>query len=395
MSDGAGIRAAPASLYLHFPFCVRRCHYCDFAVSRAEDPPVDAWLEAIEAELAGWFEERGWKAPSTLDTIFVGGGTPSLLGGPGMIRLGGLLARRFAWSPSGVEWTAESNPASLTGETLAGWREAGVSRISVGVQSFDDSVLRWLGRLHDAAGARQALERVRRAGFEHVNLDLIFGLPEAMPRDWAAEVSTAIEAGVTHVSTYGLTAERSTPLGRRVESGAVRLAGEGPYEQEFLAAAAALGDVGFEHYEVSNFALPGHQCRHNWHYWDGSDYLGIGPSAHSFVDGRRTWNVSRWMAYRQALSRGGSPREGSEDIGAGESRLERLWLALRTNRGVPVADPLLAEARSAAGDLLAAWRAAGWLAEGEALALTPAGWLRMDELVAALGARLDPAEDPV
>lgn len=388
--------APPASLYLHFPFCVHRCHYCDFSVHRTSRAPVEEWLECIGIEVAQWFERVGWSRPVRLETVFVGGGTPSLIGG-GMSHLASLLDGWFDRTTE-LEWTAESNPASLDVAVAGSWRRAGVNRLSVGIQSFDDRVLRWLGRLHDAAGARQALDAARAAGFEDVNADLIFGLPESVPRDWRAEVGRVLEAGVTHVSAYGLTAEPRTPLGRRVQTGEIRMVSEDRYAAEYLEAVEALGQAGFVHYEVSNFALPGRECRHNWHYWDGSPYLGLGPSAHGFVGGTRLWNVFRWEAYRRALADGQSALEGHEMLGAGESRLERLWLALRTNRGVAAGDPLLDRLVLSAADLLESWGDAGWVHRDEAgLRLTAEGWLRMDTLVAVLGGRMgqhESGEDP-
>jgi oxygen-independent coproporphyrinogen-3 oxidase len=379
--------APPISLYVHFPFCVQRCHYCDFSVHRTGTPPLEEWLECIEREADDWVQRAGWAEPVRLETLFVGGGTPSLMG-DSMSRLSRILSRRFALDTDSHEWTAESNPASLEAAVVEAWLEAGVNRLSLGVQSFDDEVLRWLGRLHDAAGARRALSDARAAGFENLNVDLIFGLPASIERDWDSEVEAALQAGVTHVSAYGLTAEPRTPLGRRVAAGEVVMAGGERYAAEYLSAVAALEEAGFVHYEVSNFAIPGRECRHNWHYWDGSPYLGLGPSAHSYLDGTRTWNVFRWEAYRVALMGGGRALEDHETVGAGESRLERLWLALRTNRGLPAGDPLAREVMAGAGDLVRTWSEAGWLTVDESrIRFTAEGWLRMDELVAALSGR--------
>jgi len=378
----------PGSLYLHFPFCVHRCHYCDFSVHRTGTPALEEWIECLGLELDGWFRRTGWDTPRRIETLFVGGGTPSLLGSE-MGRLADVLRNWFRWEPAAVEWTAESNPTSLSPAVAQAWREAGVNRLSVGVQSFDDVVLRWLGRRHDGPGARHALAVGRAGGFENINADLIFGLPESVPRHWRAEVESVLEAGVTHVSAYGLTAEPRTVLGRRVRAGVVRMVDGERYAQEYLCAVAALEEAGFVHYEVSSFALPGCECRHNWHYWDGSSYLGLGPSAHSRLGNVRLWNVFPWEAYRRAVKNGASPREDYEVTGAGERRLERLWLAFRTNRGLSSTDPLWQMAGALAGDLLEAWSQAGWLVRtGDAVRMSAPGWLRLDELVAALGARM-------
>ncbi|MBT8461272.1 MAG: radical SAM family heme chaperone HemW [Gemmatimonadetes bacterium] len=378
----------PTSLYVHFPFCAHRCHYCDFSVHRTSTPPLSDWLDCLAREAEQWRRRTGWRSAVRLRTVFVGGGTPSLMG-DGMVRLRDVLRSHFVMDSAPLEWTAESNPASLDERVATEWLEAGVNRLSIGIQSFDDEVLRWLGRLHDSAGARRALKDGRSAGFENLNADLIFGLPSTLKRDWQSEVAAALDAGVTHVSTYGLTAEPRTPLGRRVTSGQVSMVGDERYAGEYLTAVEALSEAGFVHYEVSNFALPGRECLHNWHYWDGSPYLGLGPSAHSYLGGSRLWNVFGWAAYRRVLAGDGDALEGHEVLGAGEGRLERLWLAFRTNRGLAVADDLTDLVISRAGDLLETWRRAGWVAaDPTRVRLTAEGWLRMDELVAALAERV-------
>lgn len=366
----------PRSLYVHVPFCIRRCHYCDFSVAASGQPPIDAYLDALAEDLEDWFRERRWPTPVALDTLFVGGGTPSLLGGSGMRRLAALLRTRFSWDAATVEWTAEANPGSLTDEVCRAWRDLGVNRLSIGVQSFQDGPLEWLGRMHDADGAGRAVDRARAAGFTNLNIDLIFGLPPSVPRDWRHDVRRALSLGVTHVSAYGLTAEPRTPLGRRVELGRVRMPSEERYEREYLEVSDRLREAGFRHYEVSNFARPDHASRHNWHYWDGSEYLGLGPSAHSYLEGERIWNVYRWDRYRKAASSGGDLRAGRERPDAVQRRLERIWLGLRTDRGIS-----LEEAGPVAPSRLDAWRRAGWTAPSESrIRLTPEGWLRLDAL---------------
>lgn len=394
--------AAPRSLYVHVPFCRHRCGYCAFSVARAASPPVADWLAAVRRDLDAWFEAAGWTDRVELDTIYVGGGTPSLLGGAGMERLAGLLAQRFRWDPASVEWTAEANPTSLRPDLVGRWRDLGVNRLSLGVQSLDDAVLAWLGREHDADGARRAVERARAAGFETLNVDLLFGLPEEVPRSWRREVEEARDLGAGHLSLYGLTAEPRTPLGRRVELGRTAMPGDTRYASEYLVAADLLSDAGYVHYEVSNFARPGHECLHNWCYWDGSAYLGLGPSAHSFLPPYRIWNVFRWDAYRRAVSSvaateavptgtgegAASLREGWEEVRGPRARLERLWLGLRTHRGLSPGDAAWG-APAGAGDRLARWMREDWVRdvdgpEGRRIRLTPTGWLRMDELVAQL-----------
>lgn len=378
--------AVPAGLYVHFPFCAHRCHYCDFSVRRARIPPVGDWLDAIELEIEGWFAATSWEAPPRIDTLFVGGGTPSLLGADGARRLAALLRRRFCWDPGALEWTMEANPASFDVATGRAWRELGVTRLSLGVQSLDDGVLRWLGRLHDAERALRALSDARAAGFERINADLMFGLPGEVERRWSLEVERLLGAGAGHVSAYGLTIEPATPLGRRVATGRVRPPDEKRYEAEYLEVVRALVEAGYGHYEVSNFARPGEECRHNWKYWDGEPYLGVGPSAHSFLPPYRTWNAFGWDAYRGTIRAVAPPLEGWERPTAEQRELERLWLRLRTRRGLAVDDP--AWRSGPASGLRDRWIREGWLAAREGrVAATPRGWLRLDELVTEIAAR--------
>jgi oxygen-independent coproporphyrinogen-3 oxidase len=374
MNEGSPPR--PAGVYVHFPFCAKRCHYCDFSVARSKSPPVDDYLAALEADLREWLPHPDRRHP--IETIYVGGGTPSLLGAEGMRGLAGLLETRFSWGADVVEWTAEANPNSLTPALATAWRELGVNRLSLGVQSFHDEALGWLGRLHDAEEAERAIRTARHAGFERINVDLIFGLPAGVRRDWVRDVGRAVELGATHVSAYGLSAEPRTPLGRWVDLGRVQMPADSWYAEDYLRAVEVLVGAGFEHYEVSNFGLPGQASRHNWLYWDGSNYLGVGPSAHSFLAGERIWNVFRWDRYRKAVNAGESVREGREIPDVEQRRLERIWLDLRTSTGLSID---LATDREAVRRV-ESWRQAGWLVSADPLRLSAAGWLRLDAIAA-------------
>lgn len=387
-------REPPRSLYVHAPFCEHRCHYCDFSVTRRRRPPVGEWLESIEADFERWFGDRGWSPGAPLETIFVGGGTPSLLGRSAMTDMSAVFGRWFSWDRRGIEWTVEANPRSLTEAVLADWAAAGVSRISIGVQAFDDEALHWLGRLHDAREAEASVRRAREAGFENLNVDMLFGLPEEIRRDWPRELGRVSDLGVPHVSLYGLAAEKRTPLGRWMELGRVRLAGEELYEKDYLTAAGLLSRAGYGHYEVSNLALPGLESRHNWQYWDRSPYLGVGPSAHSFLPPFRVWNVFRWDAYRRAVELGAGLREGAERVTGERERLERLWLGLRTRKGIAAEDPSWRGLSADVGRILDSWEREGWLRRGVRVVLTPMGWLRLDALVAEFARRLPDIEDP-
>lgn len=372
--------APPASLYLHVPFCTRRCSYCDFAVQAVREPPVQEWLDTVAAEAALLAAEQAWAAPPVLETIYVGGGTPSLLGAGAMEALAQRLRRHFAWDASSVEWTCEANPESFTPEIAHGWRAAGVNRLSLGVQTFHAPALRWMGRLHGPDGAERAMRTAREAGFENVSIDLIFALPERLGRDWAADLERALALEPEHVSLYGLTAESGAPLGRWVAEGRERLPDEDRYADEYLLAHERLTAAGFRHYEVSNFARRGLVSRHNLAYWTGAPYAALGPAAHSFHPPVRRWNLRGWDAYREAVRAGRLPVEGEEVIGEAQAGLEDAWLRLRTDRGLP-----LRRANAAQRELAAEWVRFGWAtATADTLRLTADGWLLLDRLALEL-----------
>lgn len=376
----------PEFLYLHVPFCARRCSYCDFAVDAVREPPAAAWLESIGSELDRVCEAERWSEPLVLRTIYVGGGTPSLLGAGAMAALRRRLEPYTRWDES-VEWTVEANPENFDGEVAHAWREAGVNRLSFGAQTFHEPALRWMGRLHGVDGPARAVEAARAAGIENYGLDLIFGLPARLGRDWAADLGRALALEPQHIALYGLTAEPATPLGCWVREGRERLADEETYASEFLEAARRLPAAGFEHYEVSNFARPGRESRHNRAYWLGAAYLGLGPSAHSYQPPVRRWNLRDWSAYRTAVASGTPIVQESERIDGEAGRLERIWLALRTREG------LQRSGWSAAQETIARrWVEQGWaVPDPRRLALTPEGWLLLDRLAvefdaAAVGA---------
>lgn len=370
----------PRHLYIHVPFCKRRCSYCDFAVQATSAPPVAAWLEATlsEAELVAG--DEGWSR-STLDTLYVGGGTPSVLGAGVMDRLVRGLDAWF-YIDERTEWTVEANPEGFDEALARDWVAAGVNRVSLGAQSFHEPALRWMGRLHGPDGPGRAVDAARRAGLDNVSLDLIFALPEHLGRDWADDLDRTLALGPSHVSLYGLTAEPGAPLGQWVRQGRARLPDEEAYGSEYLLALETLTAAGFEHYEVSNFALPGRESRHNQAYWNGSAYLGLGVGAHSYVPRRRWWNTRDWAAYRSTLSEGRRPLDGDERVGNATAELERIWLGLRTRRGLPL-DAL----DGSQLDQVQAWVAKGWaVARADAVHLTGAGWLLLDRLAVELDA---------
>ncbi len=370
--------ARVASVYVHAPFCVRRCVYCDFAVTVSSTGDVDGWARALAGELALLDPSSAFLA-DRLDTVYVGGGTPSLLGPAAMRSLAVVLGEDRVSAPD-LEWTAEANPESFTPELGAAWREAGVNRLSLGVQSFHEPTLRWMGRLHGAEGAVRAVRDAKAVGLANASVDLVFGLPASLGRPWGDDLERALDLDVPHVSLYGLSVEPGTPLGRAVAEGKEPAVDEERYRDEFLEAADRFVRAGYEHYEVSNFARPGHASRHNAVYWDGRPYLGLGNGAHSYAHRVRRWNVRDWGAYAQRVLAGQSPEEGREHLDAAAESLERIWLALRTQEGHAL-DGLADGARA----LVGRWEAAGLACVADdRVRLTPEGWMLLDRLAVDL-----------
>ena len=394
-----------AHVYVHVPFCARRCTYCDFSIAVRRRTPVAAYLDALAREQALA------EVPPEPGTVYLGGGTPSLLGGEGVAALAARLGLRRA----PVEFTLEANPEDVTDDAARAWVRAGVNRLSLGAQSFDDRVLEWMHRPHRAARVGEAVRCARRAGIANLSLDLIFALPEALGRDWARDLDAAAALGPDHVSLYGLTLEPATPLFRRAERGELQPAPEMRYADEYLLAHERLAAAGYRFYEVSNAARPGREAVHNRAYWTLAPYLGLGPSAHSFDGLSRWWNEPAYARWQRLLASGASPVAGRELLNDTQRRLERAYLGLRTAEGIDLPDPC----PPALAATLARWRVAGWaVVEAEAagtglsavpprprapvpaapvpprpgapvppvrrLRLTPQGWLRLDELVASI-----------
>lgn len=366
----------PRHLYVHVPFCARRCVYCDFSIAVRRVVPVDEFVSAVASELANRTLDA---AALELDTLYFGGGTPSRLGADGVARLVDAIESVASLAP-GAEVTLEANPEDVSPEAAAAWRAAGVNRLSLGAQSFDDRVLRWMHRTHDALAVDRAAEHARRAGIDNLSIDLIFALPDDVERSWTDDLARALALSPDHVSLYGLTIEPSTPLGRAHRRGQVPDAPEERYEREFLEADAVLGAAGFSHYEVSNYSLAGRPSRHNSAYWSGAAYVGIGPSAHGFDGSVRRWNHSAYVDWIDAVAAGNDPIQGHEHLTRDNRLAEEIYLGLRTSRGVVLEEAAMAH--------VAPWIAEGWAAaDGDRrIVLTPRGWLRLDALAADLTA---------
>ena len=313
-----------ASLYIHIPFCEHKCIYCDF-YSIESLHPVEPFLASLRREIA-MYSEYGRK--ESFETIFFGGGTPSLLSPAAIAEQLDLLHRTFSILPN-AEITLETNPGTVDRAKLAGFRAAGINRLSFGVQSFHDDDLRFLTRIHSAEQAKQSIRLARAVGFDNMSLDLIFALPHQTLTKWEENLREFVELEIEHVSAYSLIVEKNTPLSRLV---AAKQVSPLPLETEaemYEFTMAYLHGAGFEHYEVSNYAKPGFRSRHNSNYWNHSNYLAFGPSAHSFWINRRWWNVRSIESYCKKVSAGERPIAGEELLTPEQSLDETIMLGLR------------------------------------------------------------------
>ncbi|MEU7632400.1 radical SAM family heme chaperone HemW [Nocardia sp. NPDC049220] len=373
----------PFGIYVHVPFCATRCGYCDFNTYTAGELGTSAspqsWLEALRGELATAARQFAALPTATPEvaTIFVGGGTPSLLGGAGLAAVLDAVRGEFTLAAD-AEVTTESNPESTSPEFFERIRQAGFTRVSLGMQSAAAHVLKVLDRTHTPGRAVGAAREARAAGFAHVNLDLIYGTPGETDADLDASLDAVLGAGVDHVSAYSLIVEDGTALARRVRRGELPAPDDDVLAARYERIDARLGAAGFGWYEVSNWAAGDDSvCRHNLGYWDGGDWLGAGPGAHSHVGGVRWWNVKHPARYADRVAQGGLPAAGWEALGDDERYLERVMLAVRLRTGLPLAD------LDASGTAAAERVVADGLAHrsGDRLVLTDRGRLLADGVV--------------
>jgi putative oxygen-independent coproporphyrinogen III oxidase len=325
----------PFGIYVHVPFCVTRCGYCDFnTYTPAELGGVnpDAWLLVLRSELELAGARLG--AP-TVHTVFVGGGTPSLLGSARLATVLESVRDNFELA-SDAEVTTEANPESTWPEMFAGLRSAGYNRISLGMQSVAPRVLATLDRVHSPGRGVAAAREAMAEGFEHLNLDLIYGTPGESDDDLRCSVDAAIDADVDHVSAYALVVEEGTALARRVRRGEIAAPDDDMLAHRYELVEEQLSAAGFEWYEVSNWSRPGGQCRHNLGYWDGGQWWGAGPGAHSYVGATRWWNVKHPNTYAQMIDGATLPVAGFEQLDAQHRHTEDVLLRIRLRRGLPL-----------------------------------------------------------
>ncbi|WP_267308795.1 radical SAM family heme chaperone HemW [Mycobacterium barrassiae] len=370
----------PFGVYIHVPFCATRCGYCDFNTYTPGElggANPDGWLEALRAELALAARHLG-RIPE-IDTVFVGGGTPSLLGGQGLASVLDAIRSHFTLAAD-AEVTTEANPESTSPQLFEQLRAAGFTRVSLGMQSVAPHVLAVLDRVHSPGRALDAARDARAAGFDHVNLDLIYGTPGETDDDLRRSVDAAIEAQVDHVSAYALVVEDGTALARRVRRGEISAPDNDVLAHRYELIDARLSAAGLGWYEVSNWCLPGGECRHNIGYWNGGEWWGAGPGAHGYVGTTRWWNVKHPNAYAQVLANGVLPVADFERLDSNAQHTEDVMLRVRLRDGLPLAaldDAELRRAQTVIEDGLLT-------RDGDRLILTDPGRLLADAVVRTL-----------
>jgi oxygen-independent coproporphyrinogen-3 oxidase len=371
-------RARSLGAYLHIPFCTKRCGYCSFNTAPDGPGAIERFLPALLGEI-DLVAAASWAGAVELRSVFLGGGTPSLLPADAMARILERLRARFGIA-AGAEITVECNPESVSRERLEGYRQAGVTRISLGVQSLDDRLLPALDRLHTADEARAAFEAARAAGFPDVSLDLIYGLPGLDLSTWDATVAEALAWEPDHLSAYALTLDEGSLWHAAGVSG---IPPEETTTAEYRRLTERAAAAGYEHYEVSNYAHPGHRSRHNQIYWHAEEYLGLGPGACGYLGDVRYGNVKPVDRYAAMVAAGRLPLGSHESLTPRQQLGERLILGLRLREGVPAAwiEERVAADPGRLPEVLAAWGERGLLEERAGrIALTEAGFLLSDAL---------------
>ncbi|MFC1481131.1 radical SAM family heme chaperone HemW [Candidatus Neomarinimicrobiota bacterium] len=323
-------------IYLHIPFCKVKCSYCDFYSVPDRDESFDPLVDALVQEIASTEREPDdW----IVDTLFIGGGTPSLLTARQLEKIVLALNKRYDLSQL-REFTMEANPGEAPFEKLVDFRSIAVNRLSMGFQTFDDSLLQFLGRIHDAKQCYTTFDAARKAGFGNISADMIFNIPGQTADSLTNDLQRLIELEPEHISAYSLTVEQGTPLYNDVQSGEVVMPSEDTDIDMFTRGRSHLETAGYEPYEISNFARDGHTCEHNLHYWRIHPYIGLGPAAHGFTGTERYWSVRSLDGYLERIAAGKSAQVASEWLTEGQLRVEKMIFGLRLTEGVSVTDQL-------------------------------------------------------
>lgn len=394
------VSVSPFGVYVHVPFCSTRCGYCDFNTYTAGElgstAGPDTYLDALEVELEMAVEklreaqhrDPTQQGPRPAETVFIGGGTPSLIGADGLGRVLRGIRNTFGLAP-GAEVTTESNPESTSPEFFSALREAGFTRISLGMQSASSSVLKVLDRTHTPGRPVAAAKEARAAGFDHVNLDMIYGTPTETDDDVRRTLDAVLEANVDHVSAYSLIVEDGTAMARKVRRGELPAPDDDVYADRYEIIDAHLQANGFDWYEVSNWAKPGGECHHNLGYWVDGDWWGAGPGAHSHIGDHRFYNVKHPARYSAQIATGELPIMDTETLTQHDHHTERVMLGLRLKQGLP------ADIFSAAAHVQIERHLSGGLLHrvGGNIAVTEAGRLLADGIIADILFAEDDAED--
>jgi oxygen-independent coproporphyrinogen-3 oxidase len=318
------------SLYFHIPFCVRKCLYCGFYSTRYSPQQAFAYVSALRLEAARYKDDF---RKTVFDSVYIGGGTPTVLSREQWASIFGIIHESFRLSKT-VEFTVEANPNTVAVDSIAFLRSHGVNRLSIGVQSFSDRVLKTLGRAHTASQAEEAFKTARNAGFQNIGIDLIYGVPGQSQDDWASSVHRVLALEPEHISTYCLSLDEGSQFMREAEAGRLALPDDDMAASMYEFSLRALTDAGYRHYEISNFSLSGYECLHNMNYWERGDYLGLGPGAWSFISGKRYHAIADVLEYSRRLTAGLSIVEDIETAKNGRAAEETIMLGLRTAQGV-------------------------------------------------------------
>lgn len=370
-----------AGIYIHIPFCKRACHYCNFHFSTGTQmiaPMSDAIIKEIKL--------RKDYLSEPIQTIYFGGGTPSILPQGDLERMLSAIHQYFAVAAD-AEITMEANPDDITNERLTNWKNAGVNRLSIGIQSFFEEDLVWMNRAHNATQALECITMAQACGITNITIDLIYGTPTLTDEKWQANVARAIELGVPHLSCYALTVEPKTALETMIAQHKLEDVDPEKQGRHFELLMQWLSDAGYEHYEISNFAKPGFRSQHNSSYWTGAHYLGIGPSAHSFNGGSRQWNIANNALYLQSLEKDEVPAE-IEDLTPVQQLNEYIMTSLRTREGLSLDKVLVHWGKDIAtslDSLVGVYVTEGKMVrENNHLVLTPSGKLFADGIASDL-----------
>lgn len=372
------------SLYIHVPFCVKKCLYCGFSSTPYSKGLADAYLCGLRREAE---QVRELLHRDGVQTLYIGGGTPTCLSPEHAEELLGIV-RGIIPAGQGMERTVEANPHSLSETVLALFREQGMNRLSIGVQSFDDRRLATLGRSHSSAEAAAAVDRARRAGFRNISVDLIYGIPGQDAASWDETVKRAVALGPEHIAVYALSLDEGSAFKRMAAEGALRVPDDDAVAHQYEHAVNYLTTSGYRQYELSNFSRPGFECSHNRNYWERGEYVGLGPGAWSFRSGRRSCNTADIVHYAGRLAAGLSPREEDELISADEASREHLLLGLRTSNGVDLSEYRRLHGDGAFGHLMDNVSKAGphglLAVQGGHICLTGRGKLLADQVILQL-----------